>query len=184
MQINEELLEKTRPFYFYESKGLYHELISLIISQRISFKKSRDIRMKIYEKIGSYVFTKDKLFSINLIETGLDVDKIHLIRNINENVSFNDLKAIPGIGIWTIKSLKAKLLLDDDIFLSEDFYIRTHLKILFKLDKVPIISEANKLIKGRWEGYKTHVSLFLWRLRHESTDKLIQNQELTQQDFI
>ena len=49
--ITSEILEYTKKYYELKEYSFFHQTISLIISQKISFKKSRAIRSKIFEKI-------------------------------------------------------------------------------------------------------------------------------------
>jgi hypothetical protein len=44
----QEYMEKTREYWSLKEKSLFHNLISLITSQKIKFSQSREIRKKLY----------------------------------------------------------------------------------------------------------------------------------------
>jgi hypothetical protein len=120
-------------FYEIKRKTLYHDLLSLIISQRISFKVSRAIRKKLLdicythnknkrnvrgvEECDADSLEPDPVYDPNVIKDldlksyGISNPKVtKCIEHVTalalaNNLSMNELKDIPGIGDWTYKGL-------------------------------------------------------------------------------
>ena len=184
-------INKTKEFYQQPSKSLFHNTISLIISQKISFSKSRTIRKKIYEEFTSSEMTYDNIKNLSkkqLLDFGLQefqYDIIQRIINLGPNLVYDDIIKVKGIGEWTKKSL---LLYagNDDILLVEDYWIRQRIKNLFDLktvpDKITAMSLINNIIKNKIS--KSLMTKFLWRIKPESVDKIKNDVELDKNDFI
>lgn len=132
--INIGILNETKNFYKLKHYGIFHQTISLIISQKISFSSSRKIRQKMFELIfPEKEFTVKNISNITkdtLISFGIDENKYETILNIlkldnsNENQWITKISKIKGIGSWTIKCLKIMFNIDNDLFLYEDLWIR------------------------------------------------------------
>lgn len=185
--ITEEVLISTQQYWYLETKSIYHECVSLIISQKISFKESRRIRSILYQKIGEYEFTFDNLRTFSeteLSEFGLNSKMQSIIMSIPENITnIDELKNLYGVGIWTVNALKIKFT-DEDIFLSEDLWIRKHIKLLLELDYTPTITEVKHYSDKHIPINKSIITLFLWRLKHTSVGRLIKGEQLNKDDFI
>ena len=185
-KITTELLIETREFWDLPPKTLYHELISIIISQRIRFTHSRSIRKKLYQLIESYEITYPLLQNLSdgkLLEIGLTADKIEIIRHIPEDITIENLANYAGIGEWTINALKLKIdpYLYSDVFLYEDLWIRKHIAGLMYMNQTPSTARSKKI---EIPNNRSHISRFLWRLKHEADHKILNNHKLTKEDFI
>lgn len=192
--ITSEILEYTEKYYKLKEYSFFHQTISLIISQKISFKKSRSIRSKIFEKIfpekeftiQNFKFIKEDLKNFGLNETQIDtINNIIEIYNKDLDVInwIHKIQKIKGIGIWTIKCLKIMFNIDNDIFLSEDFWIRSRLSELYNYNYVITIKESND-ISIQWKGYRTNVSKFLWRIKPEGIEALKNKDLLIKEHFL
>lgn len=171
--------------------SLYHASISLVLSQKISFRKSRLIRSKLYSHLGKSVFLPEDTINIEkgfYREIGIEDHIGKLIRKITrlaqkEKLTFETLAELKGIGDWTIKGAKIMTYTEEpNIFLFEDGYIRKILTSLYELDTKLTLSQARKYGK-RWSGNETLVSRFLWRLKEDSVKKIFRSQDLTREDF-
>lgn len=187
--ITEELLLETQDYWNIPSKSLYHEAVSLIISQKISFTKSRQIRSKLYELLGSDEITYDNLrevLEIDLFRTGLDLKKLDIIFQIPSEFDIDDLSEINGIGIWTINALKIKVYPEknESIFLCEDMWIRKHIGLLLDLNSTPSTIDVKKYISSHVPQNRSWLSRFLWRLKHTSIQKIKEGKQLTRDDFV
>lgn len=191
--INKNLLDKTSEFYKQKQYSIEHQTVSLIISQKVSFTIGKNIRKKLFELTKGEEFVKNNMNKISneqLVKIGIDSNKIKTIRNVL-NVEFehtdkyiNAIDKINGIGTWTIKCLKIMFKTDPDIMLVEDLWIRKRLQELLRLNKLPTMSECNKL-SNIWSGYRTIVSLFLWRIKPDGIKQLLQDSsKLTKEHFI
>ena len=90
-----------------DERGFYHNMVSLIISQRIRFSQARRIRSKIYEILGES--TLDQIMTLTesqRTQCGLGPAKWQVIADFSglfEKGSVStDYTTIKGIGPWTI----------------------------------------------------------------------------------
>lgn len=177
MQLS-KIIDKTKEYYNIPSKSLFHNTISLVISQKIAFGKGRAIRIKIYDKIGSYEmsydnmkdFTKEDLASFGL--ESFQIETIQRVMALPQPLVYNDvINKVKGIGEWTKKALELYEGNKDNILLVEDYWIRKRVRDLFDLSKIPTVKEAEKLLDGICKN-KSNVSKFLWRIKPEAIKKI------------
>ncbi len=110
-------------------------------------------------------------------------DHQHLVARNSPRVVLG-LSALKGIGPWTVKSCLLMLRLDDDdLFLSEDAYIRARLSELLSCSRPLTRTKAAELAK-QWSPRQSTVSRFLWRVKPGGVVKLKSNIPLTRQDFL
>jgi DNA-3-methyladenine glycosylase II len=187
-----------KEYYSIPQKTMYHNAVSLVVSQRISFKASRQIRKKLYEKHG--VQTDENIKQTNYDPTiiqNLDLTEIGIggkmaesimeitslaIKKSNADIELTDISSIKGIGPWTINAIKILHQMDTNIFLSEDSWIRKRLSQIMGLPTVLTKNQLDKFTEN-WE-HKTQISLFLWRLQNSGVDKMIRCKSLTRDDFV
>ena len=170
-------------WYEIPKKSLYHDLISLVISQGISFARARHIKKKLYEMTGQDDWSCHTVASLDLSKLGLSRDKIATIKNITQHACNNtlDIHSIPGIGPWTIKALLVLQNLDENIFLFEDKWIRARLQI-FETYASMTCHQAELLTK-KWR-HKSAISRFLWRIKLSGIEKMKQDVPLDRADFV
>lgn len=178
-------------FFTLPSKSLFHNLISLIISQKIRFSQSRKIRQQLYALLNTNEYTIDNLDSLSndtLKSVGLSDDKINCIRSILkiENLTLDKISKIKGVGPWTLKALQILTDANDDLFLSEDYYIRQRFSELIQSNKILTTKQLdNYIVKfPNWIGQKTVISRFFWRIKPEGIIHLLQTLTLTRDDFL
>lgn len=185
-------INKTDKYWLIPQKSLFHNTISLLTSQKIKFSESRNIRKNLY-KLNQY----NDEFSINIFKNltnddflncGLSSNIIEVIKKVidlelNNILTIETLQNIKGIGIWTIKSLKIMNNLDDNVILYEDYWIRQRLSELVKSNKILTQSECKKLFTGSSTNL-SEISKFLWRITKNGTHKIINNLELSKNDFL
>jgi 3-methyladenine DNA glycosylase/8-oxoguanine DNA glycosylase len=193
-----KLSGETKQWWLQPTRSLLHNAISCVISMRIKFEKSREIRQKIYNSIGKegkVEITKEnfKFKNQTLCEYGLSTEQIRIIREIltfdnkksenKEQLTIKDLTKIKGIGVWTIKAVKILMNEDLDVSLEQDYYIRKMLSELYGYKKVITETEARKILQT-WNGNRSQISYFLWRLKFESIEKILENVKLERHDFL
>lgn len=191
--INKKLLKKTKSYYELKKYSIVHQAISLVISQKVSFQQGKNIRKKLFFLISpDSEFTKENMKNItdeDLENIGIDVLKIKTIRNILklDDIDHNDfiekIEDIKGIGPWTIKCLKIYFELDNDIFLSEDLWIRKRMTELTENDIVLTQKEC-EIESKIWRGYRTQISKFFWRIKPIGITALLNNEELNYDHFL
>jgi len=180
-----KLAQDTKDYYTFPERSLLHNAILMIIYSRLNNSKSQEIKNKIYNSIGkegkielsvdNFKF-KDK----TLLGYGLSHDQIGLIRSVlslsktleKGQMTIKDLTKIKGIGIWVIKSLKIITHTDDNICFEQDYNVRNNLGLLYGYDKLVSETEVKKIL-NTWNGNRTIISYFLWRLKKEAILKII-----------
>lgn len=201
MDISKKILNimiSTKEYWTMPKKTLFHNTISVIISQKITFHEGREIRQKLFEKLGKYDIVYDefkKLGYDKLKEIGLSEDKIKCIdvvlkcfdKDIDDLAIIRKMASVKGIGPWTLKSLYILSNLEEynNIFLIEDYWIRKQIKILYGLNKVPTEKEIKKMdIMKAWKNNESNVSRFLWRLKSDGASAILNNITLERHHFL
>lgn len=155
----------------------YHAIISLLLSQRISFSQSRQLRQNLYTALGITEFKPEIMAALKPEIRAMIPTKFHSIIDqvtalaVTNQLEWPRLEQISGIGPWTLKGAKLMTQEAEDIFLAEDGYIRQRLREIYSLSQVPTIRQAESLAMV-WTGSRSLVSRFLWRLRPEGTQRL------------
>ena len=142
----------------WNQKNKFVVLISLIISQGpCSFKRSREIRSKLFSKIGND-FTREEFEKNGLpyIRSFLSRRKQELLTQIT---SAPQWATLAGIGPWTRKAHEIMCGTDQHISLTEDSYIRKRMKGIITWSQIP-------------DGWQTRVSRLFWRLTEAGSDYL------------
>ena len=95
---------KEWPLFPIDDRGLFHVLASLVISQRIRFRKGQSIRSSIYALQGRSDLNEiGNLTDEQRTEVGLDDQKWAIIqRLIDKKEEEGDLSNIKGVGPWTL----------------------------------------------------------------------------------
>lgn len=186
-----EYINKTEKFWDIPKKSFFHNTISLLTSQKIKFVESKNIRKKLYELNNNNneynIDIFNNLTNDDFLNCGLSINIINIIRTVIElekkNIlTIDELKKIKGIGIWTIKSLHIMNNLSNNILLYEDFWIRQRLTELTNSNKILTQSECKKLFNDL--NNLSEISRFLWRITKKGTYKIINNMQLTRDDFL
>lgn len=200
-------VESTRQYWDIHHKfTLFHQLISLIISQRIRFDKSRKIRQNLYIHFNLPVGTSltsiqiKQLTNFDFQKIGISNDKVNIIRNVLNFVPDNEwdkiiayncytvddleniftrLSNISGIGPWTISSLKIMFYSNiySNILLTSDKWISCRIAEL-RPELRNLVDQTNSTIN------LSELSKFLWRITPKGIEKLNCGVTLSQSDFL
>jgi 3-methyladenine DNA glycosylase/8-oxoguanine DNA glycosylase len=165
-------------YYTIPQKTMYHNLISLITSQRISFNVSRQLRKKLMDMHPTETTNYDPfvIAKLDLKEIGIGlamaccIQEVTKIAQSKDDLHLSDVTGVKGIGAWTINALKIMHDLDSNVFLSEDAWIRQRLSQITKSSSNLTKAQCDKLT-SKWDN-KTKISLFLWRLQKTGADKI------------
>lgn len=188
MVFTDQLLFNTKQFWDITPKTNYHELVSIIISQQISFKNSRKIRSNIFTMYKTDILVPEMFHNPDnmILLSGLPLNKLEIIRRIPYDINLttiDDLKKIKGIGIWTIKAFLLKCFSSEfnNIILCEDKWIQKNIGIIFGIDK----TQRNVNIIVEQYNNKSDICKFLWRLNENGAKKLNNHDlNLTREDFV
>jgi 3-methyladenine DNA glycosylase/8-oxoguanine DNA glycosylase len=187
-----DIIEKTKTFWQTKQYSIYHNTISLIISQKIAFQIGRKIRQNLFDLIKENEFTKENikvLTDLQLVNIGLCLPKINTIREISKcitidhNKYINDISKIKGIGNWTIKCLKILNLNLSNIFLSEDLWIRKRVSELIKVNMILTQKQCDNVVLNS-QINKSILTKFLWRITPHGIIALQNNIELKRDHFL
>lgn len=159
------------------SKSVYCALVGAVVGQKIRFTKARQLRGKIYAKLGGTDFGPEATAAVpdkEWRELGLETRQLDILRRVEtwctEHPEWCDTneglaqlqKSVHGIGPWTIQVVKLTALTDLDIFPENDVFLNERLKRLYELDSRPSGYEIKRLTE-KWKPYRSIVCWWLWR---------------------
>jgi DNA-3-methyladenine glycosylase II len=158
------------------NRSTYSHLIGIIIGQLISLQSARLIRRKLYTFIGTDNFTPNdilKMTSENFRLCGVDKNKELIIRNVTNYIVNNKLKLdkkseilsltkVKGVKKWTVDSTLLMTLIDFDIVLVGDYYIKQNIKKIYSMKKIPSEEDIVNLSK-KWSPYSSFAMWYLWQ---------------------
>ena len=146
MDVKNIIIENTKnsqPFPV-DARGFYHNIMSLIISQRIRFSVARNIRKRIYIILNESNLDKVMdLTSDQRIKAKLSDDKWEIMYAFHKSYNQSkeksksiDIKTIKGIGVWTEQC--AKIMCGDYTcgFISSDLAVRKELARILNKKKL------------------------------------------------
>ena len=187
-------VEKTRAFWTLPPHSLYHHAVSLVTSRKKSLVRGRAIRAKLRRALDIGVeddFTIeaiDRLADDEMLEAGVWRNEVPIIRAVGNALRdepddpIEALRDVSGIGPWTLKALQIIEGKELDVWLEDDYWLRQRLGECLGQDP-PSKAECRRLSLV-WEGGRTAISNFLWRLRPSGAEKVWEGAELTREDFI
>ena len=170
-----KLLQHKGPQNYLEFQNPFALLIGAIIGQKISFKKARSIRGKLYTMLGKRDFSQTD-FSVlspdQLSEIGIESYKVDImvsLSNLDNDLltDFDYLLSLKGIGPWTINNIKFLIRLNNgepikDIDLWSDLVIRRNSQKLWNIKSQKSLQEKLQSLQLNDEQYK-YLLWFIWR---------------------
>jgi len=168
--------EVDREAFEISDKSPYCALVGAVIGQKIRFAKARELRGKIYRKLGGTLFgpqhTK-KLSNAELGRLGLEVRQIEILRRVecwclehpawSTNEGLEQMRCnVRGVGPWTIQVIKLSALTDLDVFPTNDVFVNQRIKKLYGLPTRPTKRKVLE-IAAKWSPYRSVVCWWLWR---------------------
>lgn len=193
------LLQHTNTEWLPAVRPAYHTWVSLILSQRISFVQSRAIRSRLYSLWNDSTITPERILALTPMQwsevkiTDDQGTKILAFTHWCSELTAEELNnadlvcaANVGLGEWSKKSFVIDTGTADNVFISEDLYVRLNLQIIGECKMVPTEQQAMEwIIQYIPAQQHTLLSRILRRLKKTSAVKLtIDNQfVLTCNDF-
>lgn len=170
------------PFTLAPDRDRFRMLVRSIISQQISGKAARSIRMRLENLVSPARMTPDRLTELSFEElrgVGLSSQKAAYLHDLSAkvtsgNVRLNrtgrmsdeeviaELTQVKGIGVWTAQMFLMFSLGRLDVFPHDDLGIRMALKNLYGLDELPDKATSHR-IATPWRPYATIASWYCWR---------------------
>lgn len=180
---------KYKSLWKYPERTDLFQALFIMISKGLPYEQYNPIIKKITDSLGKNITIDNfKIRDEKLKEWGLSNDKINGIRKIlkiakETSINPSTLCKVKEGGIYLVKLFKILQEEDDDIFLAEDYVIRRMLTILYSRSKLMSIPEA-KEISATWQGYRSQISYFLYRLKDSGARKILNEEELDKSDFV
>ena len=144
------------PVFPVDDRGFYHNMMSLIISQRIRFTHGRKIRERIYKILGE--FKLDKIMELteeNRTKAGLLPAKWEIMKNFHaawgktRAEGVEQFHSVVGIGEWTIAC--AKIMSGDYScgFIAGDLAVRKRLSEMLNIPR--LTEKSTKKLIATWK---------------------------------
>jgi len=161
----------------------FHALASSIVSQQISAHAARAIKGRLFELLGTQVFTPQNVLKIsakNYTTVGLSRRKFEYIHGLasavrNGDLDFTALAAweeeeviaklttFSGIGRWTAEMFLIFGLGRPDVLSVNDAGLKRGFKVAYNLPQAPSADEMIS-ISEPWRPYRSVGSWYLWRV--------------------
>ena len=179
-KVLKKLIQTYRNEYLNLNSNYFHSLINSIIGQQISVSAADSMKTKFFKlKRNITPQTVSKLRTSDLRKCGLSRQKILYIRNISkfflqnkkfikninktsEEVIYNNLIEIKGVGNWTIHMFLMFSYGSSNIFPTGDLGFLKAISKLYKV-QLPISERKLKLLYKKWSPYSSQATWYLWR---------------------
>lgn len=181
------LIDRAGPFTLKVERDRYAMLVRSILSQQISTKAARAIRLKLEAAVGGLtpatiaaapettlraaglsnqkvVYLRD--LTTHVIDGRLNLDRLH---RLEDEAVIEQLIAVKGIGRWTAQMFLMFSLGRLDVFPHDDLGLRAAMRELYGLDDLPTKSQSLELA-APWRPYSTVASWYVWRLSDLKSD--------------
>ena len=179
-KVLKKLIQTYRNEYLNLNSNYFHSLINSIIGQQISVSAADSMKTKFFKlKRNITPQTVSKLRTTDLRKCGLSRQKILYIRNISkfflqnkkfikninktsEEVIYNNLIEIKGVGNWTIHMFLMFSYGSSNIFPTGDLGFLKAISKLYKV-QLPISERKLNLLYKKWSPYSSQATWYLWR---------------------
>jgi DNA-3-methyladenine glycosylase II len=183
------LIERVGPFTLKLHRDRFDLLVRSILSQQISTKAARAIRLKLVAMTDGAGISPEsiaRLTDARLRQAGLSGQKVSYLRDLTARVqdgrlelarlhrlsdedAIGELVAVHGIGEWTAQMFLMFSLGRTDVLPHGDLGLRSSLKTLYRLADLPN-KQTCLTIATPWRPYATIASWYVWRLSDLQND--------------
>jgi len=184
-----DLIRRVGPFTLKTHRDRFDLLVRSILSQQISTKAARAIRLRLAERVGPDGINPAsiaRLSDLDLRAVGLSGQKVSYLRDLTEHTLsgrlplhklgrmddetvIERLVEVRGIGRWTAQMFLMFALGRLDVFAHDDLGLRSSLKQLYGLADLPD-KKTSHAITEPWSPYRTIASWYCWRLSDLKSD--------------
>lgn len=184
-----DLIRRVGPFTLKTHRDRFDLLVRSIISQQISTKAARSIRLKLVDRVAPEGIGPDSLSRLSdadLRTVGLSSQKVSYLRDLTERTRqgtlqlhrfgrmcdadvIEQLVEVRGIGLWTAQMFLMFALGRLDVFPHDDLGLRSSIKQLYGLTELPD-KKTSHAIAAPWAPYRTIASWYCWRLGDLKSD--------------
>ncbi|HUQ68162.1 MAG TPA: DNA-3-methyladenine glycosylase [Planctomycetaceae bacterium] len=183
------LIDRVGPFTLKLHRDRFDLLVRSILSQQISTKAARSIRLKLEgltHGAGINPESLTRLTDVQLRSAGLSGQKVSYLRDLTAHVqdgrlelarlhrlsdedAIAELVAVKGIGEWTAQMFLMFSLGRTDVLPHGDLGLRASVKTLYRLPDLPD-KKTFLTIATPWRPYATIASWYVWRLSDLQSD--------------
>ena len=177
------LIDRAGPFSLKLNRNRFGMLVRSILSQQISTKAARSIRLKLDTLIQPSPLSPEAILTLTddeLRSVGLSRQKISYLKDLSARVLDERLKLdvigrlsdeeaidalvqVRGIGRWTAQMFLIFSLGRLDVFPHDDLIIRSSIKELYGLEELPTKQQSHA-IAAAWKPYSSIATWYCWRL--------------------
>ena len=186
------LIAQAGPFTLKLNRNRFGMLVRSILSQQISTKAARAIRLRLEELLKPGKFAPDAVARVTdqqLRSVGLSGQKVGYLRDLTERMldgrlrldkigrladeeAIEHLIQVKGIGRWTAQMFLMFSLGRIDVFPHDDFGVRSSIRELYGLAELPDKRRSQEIAEP-WAPYRTVASWYCWRLIDVKSDQKI-----------
>jgi DNA-3-methyladenine glycosylase II len=176
------LIRAVGPFTLRTERDGFKMLVSSIISQQISGKAARSIRLRLQGRIAPQRISPEAIAALSIEElrgVGLSHQKAAYLHDLAAKVRAGDVRLqrlsrwtdeeiieeliqVKGIGVWTAQMFLMFSLGRLDVFPHDDLGIRSAIRNLYGLADLPDKKTSHR-IAAPWRPYATIASWYCWR---------------------
>ncbi len=194
--IMNRLIERAGPFKLKLDRNRFGMLVRSILSQQISTKAARSIRLRLDELLKPNSLsaaaimekTDDELRAVGLSRQKVSYLKdlsarvlderlrLERIGRLSDEEVIEELIQVRGIGRWTAQMFLIFSLGRLDVFPHDDLIVRSSIKELYSLDELPNKQQSHQIAMP-WKPYSTIASWYCWRLLDVKNDPTLDASE-------
>lgn len=178
-----KLIKLAGPFTLKLDRNRFGMLVRSILSQQISTKAARSIRLRLDELLKPNPLTAsaiDQVSDDDLRSVGLSRQKVSYLRDLSSRALDGRLKLdrigrlsdedaiehliqVKGIGRWTAQMFLIFSLGRLDVFPHDDLIVRSSIMELYSLKELPSKQQSHA-IAATWKPYSSVATWYCWRL--------------------
>ena len=183
------LIDRAGPFTLKLERNRFGLLVRSILSQQISTKAARSIRLRLEELLKPDPISAAAINGLSdeqLRSVGLSRQKVSYLKDLSARVldqrlrldrigrlsdeeAIEHLIQVRGIGRWTAQMFLIFSLGRMDIFPHDDLIVRSSIRELYRLDELPSKQQSHAIAEP-WKPYSTVASWYCWRLLDVKND--------------
>ena len=177
-----DLIDKAGPFTLKLDRNRFGMLVRSILSQQISTKAARSIRLRLEELLAPGKISPESIASVTddqLRSVGLSGQKVSYVRDLSERSldqrlrlsqigrlsdedAIEHLVQVRGVGRWTAQMFLIFSLGRLNVFPHDDLIVRSSIQELYGLSELPD-KQTSHSIADVWAPYRSVASWYCWR---------------------
>ncbi len=177
-----QLIQRAGPFHIKLERDRFGMLVRSILSQQISTKAARSIRLRLYDLVHPEPISAiliQRLSDAQLRSVGLSGQKAAYLKDLSARIlderlklnrigrmsdedAIEHLMQVKGIGRWTAQMFLIFSLGRLDVFPHDDLIVRSTIRDLYELEELPTKQRSHE-IAAAWKPYSSIATWYCWR---------------------